>query len=184
MASLRFATVRDLYDAFPTAKDDVGMPASDEPSLAFLQSLVAQGAWEAAVSFCAYLLPRREAVWWGCQSLRRMKSQFPPPELAALDAAEAWVLEPEEDSRRAALKVGMLTDGGLPAAWMALAAGWSGGSIMPPEYGFMSAGPHQTARAVRAGIMIAMTQMLSDQVPAVLKPCVDSGIELALRDGS
>ena len=94
------------------------------------------------------------------------------------------MLEPEEDLRRAALKVGMLTDGGLPAAWMALAAGWSGGSIMPPEYGFMSAGPHQTARAVRAGIMIAMTQMLSDQVPAVLKPCVDSGIELALRDGS
>ena len=85
------------------------------------------------------------------------------------------MLEPEENfATRRALKVGMLTDGGLPAAWMALAAGWSGGSIVPPEYGFSAAGPHQTARAVRAGIMIEMTQTLSDQVSAVLKPCVDS----------
>ena len=43
MVGLRFETVRDLYEAFQTAENDVGMPASDQPSLAFLQSLIAQG---------------------------------------------------------------------------------------------------------------------------------------------
>ena len=31
------------------------------------------------------------------------------------------------------------------AAWMALAAGWSGGSVMPPEFGNAPAAPHQTS---------------------------------------
>ena len=70
MASLRFPTVSDLYGAFPTAKDDVGTDPGNEPPLTFLQSLVEKESWDKAVSFCAYLLPRREAVWWGCQSLR------------------------------------------------------------------------------------------------------------------
>ena len=48
--------------------------------------------------------------------------QFPPAELAALDAAEAWVREPEENFRRAALAVGNQNNGALPAVWMALAA--------------------------------------------------------------
>jgi hypothetical protein len=179
MASLRFTTVRDLYDAFPTAADDVGVPPSDEHSLAFLQSLVAKGSWNAAVSFCAYLLPRREAVWWGCQSLRHVKPQAAPSEASALEAAEAWVREPEEDVRREALKRGMQGDGQMPATWMALAAGWSGGSIAPPEFGVLPAGPHQTARAVRAGLLIALSQVASEDIPRLLKPCLDGAIALA-----
>jgi len=179
MASLRFPTVSDLYGAFPTAKDDVGTDPGNEPPLTFLQSLVEKESWDKAVSFCAYLLPRREAVWWGCQSLRRVKAQFPPAELAALDAAEAWVREPEENFRRAALAVGNQNDGALPAVWMALAAGWSGGSILPPEYSAVQAPPHQTARAVRTGILIAMSQLPAAEIPRLIRPCIESGIELA-----
>ena len=179
MPSLRFPTVSDLYEAFPEARDDVGADPGNEPPLTFLQSLLEQESWDKAVSFCAYLLPRREAVWWGCQSLRRVKAQFPPAELAALDAAEAWVREPEENFRRAALAVGNQNDGALPAVWMALAAGWSGGSILPPEYSAVQAPPHQTARAVRTGILIAMSQLPAAEIPRLIRPCIESGIELA-----
>ena len=79
MASLRFPTVADLYDAFPAAQDDVGIEPSGEPSLTFLRALVAREAW-IRHSFCAYLLPRREAVWWGCQSVRRIYPRPTPPE--------------------------------------------------------------------------------------------------------
>ncbi len=180
MNSLRFATARDLYETFPTAREDVGTPASDEDSLVFLQSLVAAGAWQSAVSFCTYLLARREAVWWGCQSLRRMTPQAAVPETTALDAAEAWVHAPEEELRCNALKVGMLGDGGTPGTWMALAAGWSGGSIVPPEFAKIPAGPHLTARAVRAGVLIALTRVAEHEVPALMGPCIEKAIELAL----
>ena len=145
----------------------------------FLRSLIEKEQWDAGVSFCAYLLPRREAVWWGCQSLRRLKPELSQAGLAPIEAAEAWVREPEDEIRREALRVGMRSDTLQPAAWMALAAGWSGGSIIPPEYGVLEAGPEQTARAVRAGILIAMTQIPTEQFPELVKPCLDGGIALA-----
>jgi hypothetical protein len=179
MALLRFPTVRDLYDAYPTAADDVGAPVSDEESLVFLRSLMTTEAWDQAVSFCAYILPRREAVAWGCQSLRRMQPQPRQAEIAALAAAESWAREPEEESRREALSVGMLGDVRTAAVWLALAAGWSGGSMMPPEFAAMPSAPHQTARAVRAGLLIAMTQISPDLIANVVQPCLEDGMRLA-----
>ena len=73
----------------------------------------------------------------------------------------------------------MLTHGGLPAAWMALAAGWSGGSINAARIRLLcprAEHQHYRPRGPRRNLdVIAMTQMLSHQV-AVLKPCVDPGI--------
>ncbi|HVV93443.1 MAG TPA: hypothetical protein VHD15_08500 [Hyphomicrobiales bacterium] len=178
MASLRFATLGDLYEAFPTAADDIGEAPADAQPLAFLQALAAAGSWDKAVSLCAYLLPRREAVWWGCQSLRRM-IPLAPEEEDGLAWAEAWVREPEEGRRRAALRYGGEADSRLPSSWMALAAGWSGGSIVPPEVGVVPAAPHQTARAVRAGLMIAMVRIASENLPAVMTPCLAEGAALA-----
>lgn len=177
MPSLRFVTVRDLYDAFPLARDDVGIDASNESSLDFLRKLVAEENWEAAVSYCAYLLPRREGVWWGCQSLRRLQPQLAPKDAAALDVAEAWVHEPEEPRRHAALNLGSQGDTRSPATWMALAAGWSGGSIAP-AHGMVPAAPDQAARAIRAGLMIAMARVPNHQMGMILRPCLESGIDL------
>jgi hypothetical protein len=182
MPLLRFATVRDLYEAFETARDDIGVEASDEPSLAFLQSLAAAQAWDKAISFCAYLLPRRAAIWWGCQSLRRM-TQLTPPEADILAVAEAWVREPEEERRRAALDLGH-GDPRLPATWMALAAGWSGGNIVPPQMGIVPAPPHQTARAVRAGLLMATAQIPAENFASVMQGCIDAGMQLAASEQS
>jgi hypothetical protein len=179
MASLRFVTVRDLYEAFPIARGDVGATSSDEPSLDFLGALVAKEAWGPAVSFCAYLLPRREAVWWGCQSLRRIQPQRSPGDTQAIDVAENWVREPDDERRLAALNLGQQGDYGAPATWMALAAGWSGGSVAP---GFPNAPapPYQTARSIRAGLMIAMAGVPNSDMSKVLKPCMEEGMSLAV----
>lgn len=179
MTSLRFATVRDLYEAFPWALEDVGEPASDASSLDFLRGAVAEAKWGMAISYCAYLLPRRETVWWGCQSLRRM-AQLLPQEAEILAVAEAWVREPEEERRRAALELSQQADTRLPATWMALAAGWSGGSIVPPQMGIVPAPPYQTARAVRAGLMIGMTRIPNADLAKVMQACVEDGIHLAI----
>lgn len=169
MALLRFPTVRSLYEAFPTAEEDVGAPPSDEGCVAFLHLLLADCAWRPAVSFCAYMLPRREAVAWGCRSLRKILSKPAPAEAVALDAAEMWALQPEERLRRAALQIGNEGNAGLPGMWMALAAGWSGGSIVPDGPAVVRAPPEQTARAVRAGLLIAASRMQARDAPKMIE---------------
>jgi hypothetical protein len=181
MGALRFETVQSLFDAFETAPVDIGGEADDTPVLIALQSAIDGKAWDRAISLCAYLLPRREAVWWGCQSLRHIRPEASAAESAAIEAAEAWVKDPGDDLRRAALRGGMLGDGRLPATWMALAAGWSGGSVMPPEYGPAPVEPYQTARAVRAGLLIALVEVLSDDVASILTPCFGEAFELLRR---
>jgi hypothetical protein len=183
MATIRFATVRDLYEAFPIAQDDVGAEPSDEPALDFLRALAEEEKWEAAVSYCAYLLPRREAVWWGCQSLRRIQPHRGPKDTAAIEIAEAWVRDPEEQNRRAALDFGTDGDHRAPATWMALAAGWSGGSVVPLEFGHAPAAPYQTARAIRAGLLGAMAWAPNESLPKVMKECLEEGVKLASASG-
>jgi Family of unknown function (DUF6931) len=181
MATTRFVTVRDLYESFPLAPSDVGVEVNDEPALAFLRKLVKEQEWEAAVSYCAYLLPRREAVWWGCQSLRRLQRHLAPRDSSALDLAEAWVRDPEDEQRRAALDYGSQGDYRAPATWMALAAGWSGGSIVPPHLGIAPAAPDQTARAIRAGLMIAMSRVPNGEIDKLMSACLEDGVKLAER---
>src|SRR5258708_33928177 len=72
MPGLRFITARDLFAAFPTARCEITAKATDQDSCGFATALVADGAWRDAVGFCAYLLPRREAVFWSCQCLRAL----------------------------------------------------------------------------------------------------------------
>src|SRR5215468_3032216 len=99
MALIRFVTARDVFDAFPTAQQDVNSEPSDVASLEYLQQLADGGELNKAVSFCAYLLPRREAVWWGCQCVKTILPKLPAEEVALLEVAQDWVKLPEEDQR-------------------------------------------------------------------------------------
>jgi hypothetical protein len=184
MSLLRFATVQDLYESFPTAADDIKLPASNEPSLAFVQNLIAKHSWFPAISFCAYLLPRREAIWWGCQSIRRMQLHLNAKETEALDIAEAWVREPDDPHRRAALELGVKSDGALCSTWMLLAVGWSGGNLIAPSQHAMAVqpAPQQTARAVRGGVMLALARLTREQINAAAKSCLEEAIALATAE--
>jgi hypothetical protein len=105
--------------------------------------------------------------------------ELTPPEAQLVAVAEAWVREPDEDRRHAALQFGGEADSRLPAAWMALAAGWSGGSIVASEYGIVPAAPQQTARAVRAALMIALTRISNEEAAKLMPACIDGGIAMA-----
>ena len=68
MSLIRFTTVRDLFEAFPAARDDLQAKPSDDPPLVFMRKLIESETPEDAVGLCAYMLPRREAVLVGVQS--------------------------------------------------------------------------------------------------------------------
>jgi hypothetical protein len=176
MSRIRFATVRALFESFPEALQNIGAEPTDEPPIAFLNSLVAQGKPDEALEVCAYLLPRREAVWWGCASVRKLLGGRLPSDTTGLAAAEAWVQEPSEENRQRALDIGDKAPSHLPLTWLAWAVGWSSGNF--PETPFPYP-PFMTSRAVRIALLISMRGLEGEEREKLLKSCLTEGIRLA-----
>ena len=95
---IRFTTAAQVFEAFPRAAFDIGSRPVDEGPIEFVRTLIARAHRYDAVTYAAYLLPKREAVWWGCQCLRAFSPAYADE---ALMAAEAWVRTPDETTRRA-----------------------------------------------------------------------------------
>lgn len=175
---VRFETARELFDAFPTAMEDMTAVPSPQPSLDFLRALLAGPTPEEAITFCAYLLPKRVAVWWGHQCLVNLSEGLTAQDRDLLAVAESWVREPEEDQRYAALEAGMAARVKSPGAWVALAAGWSGGSMSPSGMAPVVPPAHLTARAINAAVLSAVARVPPKQRAAVLSACVTMGIQM------
>jgi hypothetical protein len=180
VANLRFATARDVFEAFPTAREDITTPPAEVEPTAFVKTLATGETPEDAIGFCAYMLPRREAVWWACQCLRTLDPSPPAEEAAAIEVAETWVREPEEHRRRAALRLTNAADQRAPATWAAFAAAWSGGSMVEGEHP-VPAPPHLTAKAVRAAVLIALARVGAKERERHLRACIDGALSL-VRD--
>jgi len=81
----------------------------------------------------SFLLPKQYAIAWGCECWRTAhQGREPDPvDKSAAAAAQRWLQDPSEENRRAALlladRLGYKTAG----AWLAAAAGWTGGTMMP-----------------------------------------------------
>ena len=84
MSRVRFATAKALFDTFPETYKKIGAKPTDQFPIDFLKGLVSQAKLDDAVTFCAYLLPRREAVWWASQCVRALLSEPTTADEAAL----------------------------------------------------------------------------------------------------
>lgn len=176
---LRFMTARQVFEAFPAAEEDVAAPPTDDDPLVFMTGLIDAGAAEDALGFASYVLPRREAVWWGCQCLRAMGAIRDDAGREVLTAAEAWVRNPEEDKRRAALDLAQACSFREPATWLALAAGWSGGSMVAAEFDRVPPPPHLTARAIRSALTLSLGTVDQTLRPEWAKRCAISAVRFA-----
>jgi hypothetical protein len=141
-------------------------PEGTSPA-AFLNGLLAAQNLGEAVQFFAFALPAREAVWWACLCSRETLPDPAPPSLQeAVDAAEAWVRNPTEEHRRAAMSRAQATDMKSPVAWAAIAAFWSGGSLAPENLPEVPPAPHLIGCAVAGAVMLAAVKsepQLADQ---------------------
>jgi hypothetical protein len=180
-SSLHFANASDLFEAFRTAQEDIGARPGGESSLQFLASLVSTRTPEESITFGAYLLPRRKAVWWGHQCVASLIHLLTDQDLRFLQLAEDWVRQPEEELRVEAMEQGMACRTKSPGVWIALAAGWSGGSMVGPELPKVPPPPYLTPRAVNTGILGALARVDNTHRAATLKAFVDMGISLASR---
>ena len=149
----------------------------------FVNQLVRARLYVDATRFLAYGLPKRHTIWWASLCVRIVPVCFGDPISAeALTAAEAWVKDPSELNRQAALSSGGKHNfemPGAPAAWTAMAAGWSGGASVTTEEEDMPALPeHLTAHAASGAIQLAATTN-PDQANKVYREFLDKGVQVA-----
>jgi hypothetical protein len=127
------------------------MLRADMTPQAAVQALVGAGQVQDALKLLARLLPKRYAVAWLCQCAR--DQPLGPEDKAGASLAEKWVREPNESNRRAAFEFANAGGYKSTGAWLAAAAGWSGGSLAPASQETpVPPADHLTACAVVAGI--------------------------------
>ncbi|HLJ71590.1 MAG TPA: hypothetical protein VKU03_09750 [Roseiarcus sp.] len=173
---IRFATARAVFEAFPDLRRLAPPPADDLPALDYARRLLALRK-KSALAYLAFLLPRREAVWWALQCVAALSPR--DAEDAALQAAEAWVRAPEEERRRAALDIGQTADRRRPSTWLAWAAARSGGSMTAPDQKPQPAQPSSCARAANAAVILAACAGDAQAIPQRLQACAEAGIRFA-----
>lgn len=180
MSVIRFESAREVFETFPDLKDDISAKATEAHPLAFLGDLQASPTPEDAITFIAHILPRRLAVYWAAGCVRALEQGRELDSFPAMQAALAWLREPEEGNRLRALAAGMQSDRADATSWLALAAGWSGGNISPAGQGHpVQPPPHLTAVAARAAVLISLAKVGSVARAENIARVLDHGRKLA-----
>jgi len=174
---IRFSTALNVFEAFQDLGRLLPRPIDDAAPLEYCRGLLGSGRPSDATAFLAHLLPRRETVWWARQCVGALIG--PLADDPALQAAETWVREPEEEHRRAALDVGRAADSRSPTTWLALAAGWSGGSIGAVDLIPRPPPASACAKAANAAIVLAACAGDPRGIEARLRACAEAGLRFA-----
>jgi hypothetical protein len=135
------------------------------------------------IRFLAHALPPREAVWWACLAARAALIAGDPAAQAALEAAEAWVYQPDEDHRRVAMAAAAALANNNPARWAATAAAWTGGSLAPPEAPIVPPGATLTGQAAAGAVLLAAVQSEPEAAPDRHRRAIAQALDIA-RGGS
>jgi Family of unknown function (DUF6931) len=178
---VRFETPQALFEVFPEARTFIRVEPSEEPSLQFLRKLATNGKLEDAVTFCSYILRRRDAVWWACRSIRAFLGE---PILAKFDQqplalAEAWVQQPEEERRLAAQQAASRGDPDSPTTWVANSAAWAGGAYSVGNIAPIAPPQQLTAHAATVAILLCSRRIGMPKSGIILRACIAEGAELA-----
>jgi hypothetical protein len=121
-----------------------------------LARLIEAGDAMSAARLGAFGLPRREAVWWAsmCAAHTAPAGQ-PDSQIRARDAAEQWVRDQDDLSRRRAMDLAQAAGPDAPEYWVAVAAFWSGESLAPLGQPVVPPAPRLTGTAVAGAIGLA-----------------------------
>jgi len=122
----------------------------------FIALLTEKELFRDALRLVAYLLPKREAVGWGCLCVRHiLASQKDQPLPQVQVAAERWVSAPHEENRWAAKETADKEDPKTPSGLLAMAAFFAGPSMAPPNLQAVPPPGHATSEMVANVVFLA-----------------------------
>jgi hypothetical protein len=128
---------------------------------ACLEELLNRGLPSDALVLVARALPKRYVVAWACDCLKTAFAKDPQTtdvDRAGLALAQAWLSDPTDDNRRAAMDYAERGAFGSPGAWIAACAGWCGGSLLPKGYDVVAPPDHLPAEAAVAALRLTASR--------------------------
>jgi hypothetical protein len=124
---------------------------SESSTKEFIGCLIEKGLFRDAIRLIAHLLPKREAIGWGCLCVRHILGSQKDKALPDVQvAAERWVSAPNEENRWAAKQTADKEDPKTPSGLLAMAVFFAGPSMAPPNLQAVPP-PEQAASEVVAG---------------------------------
>lgn len=177
---IRYRTAQDLFIACATAAEDMTAVPTRQPSPEFCRALLGGATPEEAVTFLAYLLVDRAAVWWGHECLRQLAELLDDRDLELLERVRLRVGEPAGFTPLLIVN-GRLSRQRSPAGWIALAAGVENGSSGDLDEASMHAMP--LGRAIHIGLLAGLARVATVDRFAVLSAFVRTGLQLAESTG-
>ncbi len=147
-----------------------------------INQLVLKKKYQDAIRLRAYLLDKRQAVFWASLCLKEVSDVLPSDQDAPLAAAEAWVKEPTEERRRASEKAAADSKYSGPGATLALSAFWSDGSLSPEGSDEVPPDDRLTSQGVTASLVMAAYLGEPTQAESRFKLFLTRG--KAIADGS
>jgi len=144
------------------------------------RALVKAGLAEDAVSLLAQALTRRAAAWWACRVTRlEAGGSATPKELRAIEAAEAWVRQPEQLKAYAAQDAANVAGLASPAGCAALATFLAGDSLAPPHLDPLPPLPHLAGMAAAGAVKLAAARRAPAEPSQELRRMIDAGFAIA-----
>ncbi len=180
LAKVEAPTAAKVLERYEASQQAAQLVTAEMSPRRFVDRLLAEGLNEDALSFLAYALPRREALWWGLRCVREVTPAQPKQEIgAAVAAADAWITQPSDARRRASLVAAEAATYGTPAGCIALAVFFSEGSMSPPDCPAVPVGEWFCARTVAAAVLLSSLAKGPDQIAGTARRFAEGGIEVA-----
>ena len=175
-------TVRSLCEQAKLGDPAKALLKDEHTSRQFLELLLGKGLFPDATRLLAFALPKREAVGWGCLCVRHSLGTEDAAQISKTQvAAERWVSNPDEGNRQAA-KAAVAEDGPeSPSDLLALAAFYSGGSVVAPNLEPVPPPDHVTPQLVAGVVMIAAVRTQPEKAVEKYRVFLQKGMALMAR---
>lgn len=154
----------------------VALP-TEQPSIEFCRALLAGRVPEEAITFCAYLLPERAAVWWAYECLHYLTELLDSGDQELLALVHDWVSQPDSPYHSAEVSKAAAMPPATPVAWIALATGGNGSTVEASAVSALQ--PLPAAHAVSAGVLAGLARVALADRFSVLSAFVEMGIQMA-----
>ncbi|MGO8788426.1 MAG: DUF6931 family protein [Terriglobia bacterium] len=147
--------LRQLCDRAKLGDETITLLTDDFTTKEFIGLLIKKELFRDAIRLVAYLLPKREAIGWGCLCMRHiLTSQKDQPLPKVQVAAERWVSAPNEENRWAAKEIADAEDPKTPSGLLAMAVFFAGPSMAPPNLQAVPPPEHATSEIVSAAVFL------------------------------
>jgi len=175
-------SLRDLCERAKLGEEAKALLKDGHTPQKFLELLIGKELFQDAIRFVAFALPKREAVGWGCLCVRHSLGTENASKISQTQvAAEGWVANPADGTRCAAKDAADKEGFESPSALLAVAAFFSGGSVVQPGLQPVAPPDQMTPQLVAGAVMISAVKNQPEKAAEKYRVFLQKGTALMTR---